>query len=169
MHIKERECVCVCVWCCPCHWKCWGVQRGYFWISDSVSMAADASQRKALRYQQTLVGPNLLPVFYSPSYASSPPSNLAIALPHSSVVAPSLHLSLGLKQPLAFAAAADILHIRHRFLCSSGFLSDFFPRRDAALACAALVSDSQPFAAFTPPTCTREGAKCKVIPVMFSD
>ncbi|XP_068611379.1 chloride channel protein 1 [Brachionichthys hirsutus] len=29
--------------------------RGYFWISDSVSMAADASQRKALRYQQTLL------------------------------------------------------------------------------------------------------------------
>lgn len=27
----------------------------YFWISDSVSMAADASERKALRYKQTLV------------------------------------------------------------------------------------------------------------------
>lgn len=44
------------VWCCLHHWKCWGVQRGYFWISDIVSMAADASHRKALRYQQTLVG-----------------------------------------------------------------------------------------------------------------
>lgn len=27
----------------------------YFWVSDSVSMAADASDRKALRYKQTLV------------------------------------------------------------------------------------------------------------------
>ena len=27
----------------------------YFWVSDSVSMAADASERKALRYKQTLV------------------------------------------------------------------------------------------------------------------
>ncbi|XP_035497098.2 chloride channel protein 1 [Scophthalmus maximus] len=45
----------MCLWCCKRHWKCWGVQRGYFWISDSVSMAADASQRKALRYQQTLL------------------------------------------------------------------------------------------------------------------
>lgn len=44
------------VWCCKRRWKCWGVQGGYFWISDGVSMAADASQRTALRYQQTLVG-----------------------------------------------------------------------------------------------------------------
>ncbi|XP_061675843.1 chloride channel protein 1 [Syngnathoides biaculeatus] len=39
----------------PCQWKCWGVRRGYFWITDSVSMATDASQRKALSYQQTLL------------------------------------------------------------------------------------------------------------------
>lgn len=51
------------VWCCLHHWKCWGVQRGYFWISDIVSMAADASQRKALRYQQTLVGISSLYLF----------------------------------------------------------------------------------------------------------
>uniref|UniRef100_A0AAQ5X888 Chloride channel protein n=1 Tax=Amphiprion ocellaris TaxID=80972 RepID=A0AAQ5X888_AMPOC len=29
--------------------------RVYFWVSDSVSMAADASERKALRYKQTLL------------------------------------------------------------------------------------------------------------------
>lgn len=40
----------------------------YFWVSDSVSMAADASERKALRYKQTLVSvasvcpPLLLPL-----------------------------------------------------------------------------------------------------------
>ncbi len=32
----------------------------YFWVSDSVSMAADASDRKALRYKQTLVSVLLL-------------------------------------------------------------------------------------------------------------
>lgn len=32
----------------------------YFWVSDSVSMAADASERKALRYKQTLVSVPLL-------------------------------------------------------------------------------------------------------------
>lgn len=39
-------------------WECWDRCTVYFWVSDSVSMAADASQRKALRYQQTLVWPN---------------------------------------------------------------------------------------------------------------
>lgn len=39
----------------------------YFWLSASVSMAADASQRKALRYQQTLVSHCLyMPLFLSP-------------------------------------------------------------------------------------------------------
>lgn len=56
VYIRHSACVCACVWCSQRHWKCWGVQQGYFWISDIVSMAADASQRKALRYQQTLVG-----------------------------------------------------------------------------------------------------------------
>lgn len=157
--------MCVCVWCCPCHWKCWGVQRGYFWISDSVSMAADASQRKALRYQQTLVGPTLLPVFYCPSFASSPLSDLAISRPRSSVTAPSLHLSLGLKQlpqlRLTSSTSGTGSSARSASRASS-------PRRDVPFACATFRGDSRPFAAFTPPTCTREGAKCKVIPVMFS-
>lgn len=60
-------------------WKCWGVQRGYFWISDSVSMAADASQRKALRYQQTLVGSSTICPSpcrpYPPSLKTFYPSN----------------------------------------------------------------------------------------------
>ena len=54
-------CVCVCVCAhsallvrpCCVHWV-------YFWASDCVSMAADASQRKALRYQQTLVSLSVL-------------------------------------------------------------------------------------------------------------
>lgn len=35
----------------------------YFWVSDGVSMAADASDRKALRYKQTLVS---VPLVSSP-------------------------------------------------------------------------------------------------------
>lgn len=47
---QERDTVCV-----------------YFWLSASVSMAADASQRKALRYQHTLVSHCLyMPLFLSP-------------------------------------------------------------------------------------------------------
>ena len=99
---QESVCarVCVCVWCCPRHWKCWGVQRGYFWISDSVSMAADASQRKALRYQQTLVGlfPKLpLPaclsavLFVSLNIFSLPFSSLHVSRPASPS---SLHLPI---------------------------------------------------------------------------
>lgn len=39
----------------------------YFWVSDSVSMAADASERKALRYKQTLVSvPSLFLSFFLP-------------------------------------------------------------------------------------------------------
>lgn len=41
----------------------------YFWVSDSVSMAADASERKALRYKQTLV--SLLPLSSSSSSSAS--------------------------------------------------------------------------------------------------
>lgn len=97
---KERECVHVCVWCCLCHWKCWGVQLGYFWISDSVSMAADASQRKALRYQQTLVGPNL-PVCLCAALSVS--ENVFCLLPNFMPVhlasPSSLHLPTCLLQP----------------------------------------------------------------------
>lgn len=44
----------------------------YFWVSDSVSMAADASERKALRYKQTLVSVSSVCL----SSSSSPPSPL---------------------------------------------------------------------------------------------
>lgn len=49
-------------------WECWDRRTGYFWVSDSVSMAADASQRKALSYQRTLVCPNFS---HSPCPSSS--------------------------------------------------------------------------------------------------
>lgn len=95
--------MCVCVWCCPRHWKCWGVQRGYFWISDSVSMAADASQRKALRYQQTLVGLSQIYLIYL-SAVLSVSSNVfsfpLISCPSTCFsLSPSTHLSLCLFQP----------------------------------------------------------------------
>lgn len=51
--------LCVCV--CACKGALLVILRHpvsgsvYFWVSDSVSMAADASDRKALRYKQTLV------------------------------------------------------------------------------------------------------------------
>lgn len=51
--------------CTTPEWECWDRHTVYFWVSDSVSMAADASQRKALRYHQTLVWPNFFLFFCS--------------------------------------------------------------------------------------------------------
>ncbi|XP_035849289.1 chloride channel protein 1-like isoform X2 [Sander lucioperca] len=71
MHVYVSPCVAVCVWLCACvrARECPGWVSSavlvmlrqtvsgwvYFWDSDSVSMAADASERKALRYKQTLL------------------------------------------------------------------------------------------------------------------
>lgn len=46
----------------------------YFWVSDSVSMAADASERKALRYKQTLVSVPLLLLLLSAVLSVSTPA-----------------------------------------------------------------------------------------------
>lgn len=51
----------------------------YFWVSDSVSMAADASERKALRYKQTLV--SVLPLSSSSFSSASSSSTVLLAPP----------------------------------------------------------------------------------------
>lgn len=159
---RERQRERVCVWCCPSHWKCWGVQQGYFWISDNVSMAADASQRKALRYQQTLVGLSQI-YLYLPVCLLSCQSLKMFSFPLIScpstcftLISPSTHLSLS---PLPFntflyqlpPAASFLIHPSSARSVSSFVLFFFFLIKDFCKFISAAFKTHSVSAAFTPP------------------
>ena len=92
----------------------------YFWVSDSVSMAADASERKALRYKQTLVSVPLsfLLFLLSPSLLLSVFVHLSVST-SASLASLSLSLSLSLsvvcrqflspESPVSFVHDAPVL------------------------------------------------------------